>query len=295
MTLINLLPWLERALHESYAIGAFNANTLEQFQAITAAAEAEKAPVIIQVSYRALKYLGGGDEQLGLRYAVSIARAAAQDTFAPIALHLDHAPEPVVRLAIAAGFTSVMFDSGDIPLAENIRQTRLLSTLAHEQNICLEGELGEVPRADSRGRTVLPPDGLSAGLLTDPDQAAEFFSASGIDTLAVAVGSVHALHHKTTQLDLERLRAIRQRVSIPLVLHGSSGVTDASISAGIRLGLCKVNIATQLNQVFTSAIRNYLSTEPTEVDPRKYLALAREAMTLAVRERIRFLGSADRA
>lgn len=288
MALVNVNRWVLCAQREHFAVGAFNANTLEQAQAIVVAAELEQAPVIIQVSHRALEYVGNGNSILGLRYMANIARVAAESVVVPVGLHLDHAPATEVMQAIALGFTSVMFDGADLPFAENIQVTRALCEQAHSLGVSLEAELGHVPRADPAGFFT-----QAAG--TDPDQVAEFVHATMVDWLAIAIGSVHAVKEKSVQLDLKRLEAIRARVELPLVLHGSSGVTDEDIVAGITLGLCKVNVATQLNQVFTSAIRKTLLDAPDEVDPRKYLHPARTAVIDRVRERIRFLGSAGKA
>jgi fructose-bisphosphate aldolase class II len=211
---------------------------------------------------------------------------AAQSVSVPIALHLDHATEGDARRAIALGFTSVMFDGSLLAYAENIEITRRLSDEARAAGVCLEAELGEVPKL-----------GVSddAEALTDPAEAAEFVAATEIDALAVALGSVHAVTEKRISIDLERLRAIRAVVSLPLVLHGSSGVNDAEIAEGIRLGLCKVNVATQLNKVFSEAARVALAGDASMVDPRKYLGPARDAMIEAVRERIRFFGTSGKA
>ncbi len=289
MTLCNIKPWLWRAQREGFAVGAFNANTLEQAQAIVAAAQAENAPVMIQVSHRALGYIGQGSEVRGLQYVAAIGQIAAASVDVPVALHLDHANETEVLQAIALGFTSVMFDGGELSFADNVAITRRLREAAHAAGVCLEAELGEVPKPDGA------PFDPAAIALTDPDAAAEFVQATGVDLLAIALGSVHGLKEKRIGLDLARLQAIRARVDVPLVLHGSSGVTDADIAQGIALGLCKVNVATQLNKAFTTAVRHTLATSPDLVDPRPYLAAGRAAQTEAVRERIRFTGSAGKA
>ena len=289
MALNNILPWIRQAQREHFAIGAFNANTMEQVQAIVAAAQDEAAPALIQISHRALQYVGSGNAILGLRYMAEIGRVAAQSVDAPIGLHLDHATADEVLQAIGLGFTSVMFDGGDLPFEKNIEVTQKLREAAHSVGVCMEAELGEVPRADSSGKMD------QAIELTQPADAAEFVRATGIDTLAIAIGSVHAIRQKEVELDLDRLTAIRSVVDIPLVLHGSSGVTDEHIAQGIALGLCKVNVATQLSQAFTSAVRSKLAADAGEVDPRKYLSLARDAMKERVRERIRFFGAAGKA
>jgi fructose-bisphosphate aldolase, class II len=289
MTLCNIKPWLLHAQSEGFAVGAFNANTLEQAQAIVAAAQAEYAPVMIQVSHRALGHIGQGNEVRGLQYIAAIGQIAAASVDVPVALHLDHANETEVLQAIALGFTSVMFDGGELPFAENVAITRRLAEAAQASGVCLEAEIGEVPKPDGA------PFDPTTIALTDPAAAAEFVRATGVDSLAIALGSVHGLKEKEIRLDLARLQAIRARVATPLVLHGSSGVTDADIAQGIALGLCKVNVATQLNKAFTTAVRHTLAISPDLVDPRPYLGAGRAAQMEAVRERIRFIGAAGKA
>ncbi len=287
MTLCNPKPWLEQAQRAHFAIGAFNANTLEQVQAIVIAAEAEAAPAILQVSHRALQYLGSGDAYLGLRYVAQFGKVAAESVRTPVALHLDHATEDEVMRAIDLGFTSAMFDGSLLPYDDNVRVTRRLADAARVAGMCLEAELGEVPKPGVNA----PSDDM----LTDPQEAVAFVEATGIDSLAVALGSIHSEQTKHISIDLERLQTIRAAVSLPLVLHGSSGVRDEEIAEGIRLGLCKVNVATQLNGAFTEAVRAALAERADTVDPRKYLGPGRSAMTDAVRERIRFFGAAGKA
>jgi fructose-bisphosphate aldolase class II len=289
MTLQNVLPWIRRAQQEGWAVGAFNANTLEQAQAIVLAAQSEEAPAIIQVSHRALTYIGSGNEIQGLKYIAAIGKVAAESVTVPIALHLDHGTEREVLQALALDFTSVMFDGDGYSFEENISITKRLCEDAHSVGACMEAEVGEVPK----------PDGMefdeSAIALTQPDEATQFVDSTGIDTLAVALGSVHGLKTKQISLDLERLAEIRERVSVPLVLHGSSGVSDHDIRRGIGMGLCKINVATQLAQAFTGAIRDVLNSDSELVDPRKYLAPGRSAQIEVVRERIRFFGASGKA
>jgi fructose-bisphosphate aldolase, class II len=289
LALTNVKPYLERAQREQFAVGAFNANTLEQVQAIVLAAQEENAPVIIQVSHRALQYVGSGSEMLGLQYMSQLGKIAAQSVSVPVALHLDHASEHEVLEAIKLGFTSVMFDGSDLPFDENVRVTKRLVDAAHDAGVCIEAELGEVPRADSTGHVE------EGSQLTDPEDAAAFVRATGIDTLAIAIGSVHAIKDKHVRIDLERLKAIRAQVDVPLVLHGSSGVADDCVSDGIRLGLCKVNVSTQLNGAFSRAVRHVLDEDSGLVDPRKYLGPARNAMQAEVVERLRFFGTSGKA
>ncbi len=289
MTLQNVLPWILRAQQEGWAVGAFNANTLEQVQAVVLAAQIENAPAIIQVSHRALTYIGNGNEIQGLKYIAAMGKIAAESVTVPLALHLDHGTESEVLQAIALGFTSVMFDGDGLAFDENISITKRLCETAHSIGVCMEAEVGEVPKPDGKDYDE------SAIDLTQPDEAAQFAEATGVDTLAVALGSVHGLKTKTVSLDLDRLSAIRERVSTPLVLHGSSGVSDKDIKQGVTMGLCKVNVATQLSQAFTNAIRAVLNKDGDVVDPRKYLAPGRNAQMEIVRERIQFLGASGKA
>jgi len=289
MTLQNVFPWILRAQHEGWAVGAFNANTLEQVQAVVLAAQTESAPAIIQVSHRALTYIGNGNEIQGLKYIAAIGKIAAESVTVPLALHLDHGTESEVLQAIALGFTSVMFDGDGLSFDDNISTTKRLCETAHSIGVCMEAEVGEVPKPDGKEYDE------TAIALTQPDEAAQFAEATGIDTLAVALGSVHGLKAKTISLDLDRLKAIRDRVSTPLVLHGSSGVSDKDIKQGIVMGLCKVNVATQLSQAFTGAIRDVLNKDDGLVDPRKYLAPGRNAQMEIVCERIQFLGASGKA
>ena len=289
MTLQNVFPWILRAQHEGWAVGAFNANTMEQVQAVVLAAQAENAPAIIQVSHRALTYIGNGNEIQGLKYIAAIGKIAAESVTVPLALHLDHGTESEVLQAIALGFTSVMFDGDGLSFDDNISITKRLCETAHSIGVCMEAEVGEVPKPNGKEYDE------TAIVLTQPGEAAQFAEATGVDTLAVALGSVHGLKAKTISLDLDRLKAIRDRVSTPLVLHGSSGVSDQDIKKGVAMGLCKVNVATQLSQAFTGAIRDVLNKDDGLVDPRKYLAPGRNAQMEIVRERIQFLGASGKA
>ncbi len=289
MTLQNVLPWIQRAHQEGWAVGAFNANTLEQVQAIVMAAQVEQAPAIIQISHRALTHVGSGNEVQGIKYIAALGKIAAESVAAPVAMHLDHGTESEVVQAIVLGFTSVMFDGDGLPFEENISITKRLCDMAHSVGVCMEAEVGEVPKPDGKEFDE------SAIDMTDPDEALQFAQATGIDTLAVALGSVHGLKSKTVSLDLERLQAIRKQMSIPLVLHGSSGVSDADIKQGVSMGLSKVNVATQLAQAFTGAVREVLNKDASLVDPRKYMSAGRNAQMEIVRERMRFFGSSGKA
>jgi fructose-bisphosphate aldolase class II len=289
MTLRNILPWIQAAHRSGYAIGAFNANTMEQMQSIVMAAQAENAPTIIQVSHRALQYAGNGNVTYGLQIMAALGKVAAASVDVPVSLHLDHADEDEVLMAIALGFTSVMFDGGELPFGENVAISGRLTEIAHSAGVCMEAEIGEVPKPDGAAYDPAAID------LTTPEDAERFVKATGVDMLAIALGSVHGLKDKSVALDLERLEAIRAAVDTPLVLHGSSGVNDAHIKRGIGLGLSKINVATQMSKAFTGAARAVLAADEALVDPRKYLGPARDAQREAVRERIRLFGASGKA
>jgi fructose-bisphosphate aldolase, class II len=201
---------------------------------------------------------------------LAIARAAA----APVALHLDHATSAeLVESAVALGFGSVMYDASTMTYADNAEATAAVAAWCHERDVWIEAELGEVGGKD----------GVHApGARTRPAQAAAFVAATGVDALAVAVGSSHAMLTRDAVLDLDLIASLRAAVPVPLVLHGSSGVPDAALAAAVRAGLTKINIATQLNKVFTTAVRARLAGDPAAVDPRRYLQAARAAVAVEV-------------
>ncbi|MFD2078880.1 fructose-bisphosphate aldolase, class II [Actinopolymorpha cephalotaxi] len=249
-------------------VGAFNVIQLEHAQALVDGAERAGAPVILQISENAVKY-HRALEPIGLA-TLAVARTAS----VPVAVHLDHATRPeLVREAVALGFGSVMYDASVLPYDENVQATRDVVEHCHAAGVFVEAELGEVGGKD----------GVHApGARTDPAEAAAFVEATGIDALAIAVGTSHAMLEKTASLDLDLIAANRKAVPVPLVLHGSSGVPDADLTRAVEAGMTKVNIATSLNQAFTGAVRDYLSANPKVVDTRKYLAPGRDAVAAEV-------------
>jgi len=280
MPLVTSKELLEGARKGHYAIGAFNANNMEMVQAIVAAAEAEGAPVILQVSQGAIRYAG-------LEYAAGLVKIAAQKASVPVVLHLDHGTSfEQNMLCLWAGFTSLMYDGSKEPYEVNIATTRRIVEIAHICGLPVEAELGRVLQsADGPSRREVQE------ALTDPEQAAEFVAETGVDSLAVAVGSVHGMREQEARLDVERIAALREKVPVPLVLHGSSGVEEESLRQAIQAGICKINVATHLNQAFTRGLRESLARMPEEVDPRNFLSAAREEVVQPVREKIRLFGS----
>ena len=246
------------------AVAAFNVIHLEHAEALTGAAEQAGLPVVLQISENTVTFHGS------LAPLAAATRVLAERASVPVVLHLDHAvSEPLVEEALGLGFTSVMFDGSRLDDAENRAVTHAVVQRCHAAGVSVEAELGEIGGKD----------GVHApGVRTRPEEAAAFALDTGVDALAVAVGSSHAMTERTAELDLALIADIRAQVGVPLVLHGSSGVPDAGLVAAVRAGMTKVNIATHLNSVFTAAVRSRLAQDPRLVDTRRYLGPAREAV-----------------
>ena len=255
---------LVEAREAGRAVAAFNVIHLEHAEALTGAAEQVGLPVVLQISENTVTFHGS------LAPLAAATRVLAERASVPVVLHLDHAvSEPLVEEALGLGFTSVMFDGSRLDDAENRAVTRAVVQRCHTAGVSVEAELGEIGGKD----------GVHApGVRTRPDEAAAFALDSGVDALAVAVGSSHAMTERTAELDLALIADIRAQVGVPLVLHGSSGVPDAGLVAAVRAGMTKINIATHLNSVFTAAVRSRLDLDPRLVDTRRYLGPAREAV-----------------
>ncbi|GAA0413750.1 class II fructose-bisphosphate aldolase [Streptomyces luteireticuli] len=257
------------------AVAAFNVITVEHAEAIAAGAEAAGRPAVLQLSENAVKFHGGR-----LTPIASAAAAVARASSAPLALHLDHVESiDLLHAAAAHDFSSVMYDASKLPYAENVKATAEAARWAHARGLWLEAELGRIG-----GK---PGDAHTPGVRTDPVEAVAFVADTGIDALAVAVGSAHAMTSRTAALDHTLITALRDAVPVPLVLHGSSGVPDPELRRAVASGIAKVNVGTALNTAYTGAVRAFLEAHPSTVDPRRYLAPAREAMAGAVE---RFLG-----
>jgi fructose-bisphosphate aldolase, class II len=267
---------MTRAQAAGRGIGAFNAICLEHAEAIATGAEDAGLAAIIQISENAVRFHGG---QLGPITAgcAAVARASRAD----LALHLDHVETPdLLREAGEHAFGSVMVDASKLPYQANVDLTRDAVLWAHPRGLWVEAELGEVGGKDGAH---------APGARTDPQEAERFVAATGIDALAAAVGSSHAMTSQTAVLDIELVRRLRAAVPVPLVLHGSSGVPNASLRHAVRAGIVKVNIGTALNVAFTDAVLTQLSAETETVDPRRYLAPARDAMAAVVAASLRAL------
>ncbi|MGW0372383.1 class II fructose-bisphosphate aldolase [Streptomyces coeruleorubidus] len=275
---------ITRAAAARSAVASFNVITLEHVEAVIAGAESVTAPVVLQVSENAVKFHGG--QLLPLARA---AVAAAERAAVPVALHLDHVQsETLLHQAAEAGFSSVMYDAARLPYEQNLAATRAAADWAHTQGLWIEAELGQIGGKNGRP----PLDAHAPGARTDPDEARAFVADSGVDALAVAIGSAHAMTTRTATLDHALLKQLSAALDVPLVLHGSSGVPDDELTAAVAGGITKVNIGTALNIALTRAIRDFLADRPEAVDPRGYLTVAREAMTRAVARTLQTLGAA---
>ena len=297
-----LLP----AMQKGYAVGAFNIQNLESLLAVAEAAVEEKSPVIVAVTPSSIKYGG-------LAYLTKIVRTAAESAPVPMSLHLDHGKDfETVSKCVEAGFTSVMIDGSFLKFEENVALTKRVVDLAHAKGVSVEAELGRLAGVEES--TVEEREAV----LTDPDSAKEFVERTGVDTLAVAIGTSHGAYKfkGEAKLDFERLRFIRERVDVPLVLNGASsvpqwiiqkavkygaelagakGIPEEHIKKAISLGISKINIDTDLRLAFTATIREVLATKPKEFDPRKILGPAKEAMKDVVKSKMRLFGSSGKA
>lgn len=256
---------------------AFNVLHLETAEALVTAAERSELPVILQISENCARYHGG------LRPLTLACLALAEESTARVSVHLDHLTDPeLLRQGVAAGAVSAMVDASTLPYAENVAQTAELTRWCHARGVHVEAELGEVGGKD----------GVHApGARTEPSEARAFVEATGVDALAVAVGSSHAMLERTAVLDRALIERLRSELEVPLVLHGSSGVSDEELRAAIAAGLTKINISTHLVSVFTRSVRDTLTASPELVDSRKYVAPARTAVADEAERLLRLLGT----
>ena len=282
MSFANIKEELLRAKREGYALGAFNTENMEMVKGVIQAAEELRAPVMIQTTTAMIEY--GTVET----YAAMI-RAEAEKASVPVCLHLDHgASFDLAVQCIVHGYQSVMYDGSKLPYEENVRTTKAVVEMADAVNIPTEAELGAIGGKE---------DGVTGAddMYTDPQQARDFAERTGIFSLAVAIGTVHGFYKETPKLDIERLEKIRESVDLPLVLHGSSGLSDQQVKDCIAHGICKVNFATELRCAYTHAIEAYLKENPGTVDPKLYGVDAIAAVKEAVKRRILVCGCAGKA
>ncbi|WP_026820752.1 class II fructose-bisphosphate aldolase [Arthrobacter castelli] len=264
MPLTSTRDLMNEAVDAGTGLGAFNIIHLETLEGLIAGAEMAALPVILQISENCVKY-HGGLEPLALA-SMSAARRAG----VPVALHLDHVEDERLALeAVDLGFGSIMYDGASLDYQANVTATIRVSEYAHARGVYVEAELGEVGGKEGPH---------APGVSTDPAEAADFVASTGVDALAVAVGSSHAMTERSATLNLGLISELRGRLNVPLVLHGSSGVADEDILDALAAGMTKINISTHLNGFFTRSVRQHLQTNPTLVDSRKYLGAGREAI-----------------
>jgi fructose-bisphosphate aldolase class II len=294
------------ARQNAYAVGAFNINNLESLSAVAEAAVEEKSPVIVAVTPSAIKYAG-------LAYLAKIVKTAAELAPVPMSLHLDHGENfETVSKCVEAGFTSVMIDGSFLKFEENVALTKRVVDFAHQKGVTVEAEIGRLAGVEES--TVEEKEAV----LTDPNAAKEFVEKTGVEALAVAIGTSHGAYKFKAEpkLDFERLELIREKVNVPLVLHGASsvpqwiiekavkygaeltgakGIPEEHIKKAISLGIAKINIDTDLRLAFTATIREFLANSPKEFDPRKILGPAKEAMKEVVKGKMRLFRSSGKA
>jgi fructose-bisphosphate aldolase class II len=322
MPLVTSKELLLEAQKEGYAVGAFNANNMECVKAVIEAAEEERAPVILQVSQGAIKYAG-----LGI--ATNMVKTAAHEASVPVVLHLDHGTSYLQNVqCLHAGFTSLMFDGSAEPLEKNIEISAKICEIAHAVGLPVEAELGKIPkiedyvdakRADElrakpeaeQVKALRETAGASVeSLMADPAQAQHFVSSSGIDSLAAAVGSIHGMWADIWPLRRDRIEALRKATNLPLVCHGSSGVVrtrreaeekgielaanECTLEEAVKIGICKVNVATAVSMAFLKGAKDAFEARPTERDLRKILLPGLQSAKELVRSYMRLFGSSGR-
>jgi len=284
MPLVSSTPMLQAARANGFCIGAFNVHTLEMLQAVVEAAEETESPLIIQSTAGTVKHLGP-------EYIAAAATVAANRSKVPIALHLDHCTEfDLIVRCIRAGYTSVMIDASHEPFDENVRLTKQVVDVARAAGVNVEAELGKVGGVED---DIVVDD--HEALLADPDDCARFVELTGVQTLAPAVGTAHGLYKGEPKIDFERIRRIAEKVDVPLVLHGGSGIPEEQVRRSVSLGIAKMNVATELRIAFSDAIKAVFAENPDENDPRKYMVPAKKAVKEVAIEKMRLCGCIGKA
>ena len=283
MSLVNTKKMLEDAKKNKYAVGAFNVHNLETLKAVAKAAYEMRSPLILQTTPGTIKHAGED-------YIAAMAKVASEKYDIPIALHLDHGNSfDLVVKCIRAGYTSVMIDGSELSYEQNVELTKKVVEVAHAVGVTVEAELGSIVGVED---DMYVKEDKSA--FTDPEMAADFVEKTGVDSLAIAIGTAHGMYKGEVKLDFERLKEIASLVDIPLVLHGASGVPDELVKKAIALGICKLNIATELKIPFANAIKEVFKNNPDESDPRKFLAPGEKAIEEVVKEKIKLFGCGER-
>jgi len=288
MAFVTTKEMLKEAQKGRYGIGAFNDNNMEIIQAIVETAEEEKAPVILQASQGAIKYAG-------LDMIVAMVKAVAEKVDIPVALHLDHGTDYHQNIkCLRAGFTSLMFDGSKLPFDENVEMTKKVVEMAHACNIPVEAELGQIGKMGDSDEPGVALEKVKESM-AKPEEAAKFVELTEIDFLAAAVGTIHGCRTPFAKLDIPRIKKIRELTDVPLVLHGASGANDEEVRKGIAAGICKINIDTRIRMIFTKKMKEMLEENPNQIDPRKILGPAKDAVKEIIRDRMRVFGCSGKA
>ena len=283
MALVTTKQLLLDAQKGGYAVGAVNVENMEMVQAVVAAAEELRSPVIMQTTPSTVKYAN-------LNYFYENVKVAAQESSVPVVIHLDHGNSfELAMQAYRTGYTSIMIDGSHEVFEDNIALTSAVVKACHPGEVPIEAELGKVGGKED------DLDGGEGDPYTNPQEAAEFVERTGIDSLAVAIGTAHGVYKGVPKLDFSRLSEIRKAVSIPLVLHGTSGVPDEDVAECIKRGICKVNYATDLRIAFTKGINQVLKENPDTIDPKKYNAKGREEVRKYVMHKMKICQSIAKA
>ena len=283
MPLVTTKQMLLDAQKGNYAVGAFNVENMEMVMAVMEAAEELKSPVIMQTTPSTVKYAG-------LDFFLANVKAAAERASVPVAMHLDHGSSfELAMQAYRTGYTSIMIDGSHGSFEENIAVSKAVADACTPSGIPVEAELGKVGGKED------DLDGGDDNPYTDPDQAVEFVKHTGITSLAVAIGTAHGVYKGEPKLDLDRLSEIREVVDIPLVLHGTSGVPDETVTVCVNRGICKVNYATDLRIAFTKGVSEVFSENPDVIDPKKYNACGKERVKEYVMSKMKVCKSVGKA
>ena len=283
MPLVTTKQMLLDAQKGNYAVGAFNVENMEMVMAVMEAAEELKSPVIMQTTPSTVKYAG-------LDFFLANVKAAAERASVPVAMHLDHGSSfELAMQAYRTGYTSIMIDGSHGSFEENITVSKAVADACTPSGIPVEAELGKVGGKED------DLDGGDDNPYTDPDQAVEFVKRTGITSLAVAIGTAHGVYKGEPKLDLDRLSEFREVVDIPLVLHGTSGVPDETVTECVNRGICKVNYATDLRIAFTKGVSEVFSENPDVIDPKKYNARGKERVKEYVMSKMKVCKSVGKA
>jgi tagatose 1,6-diphosphate aldolase GatY/KbaY len=274
---------LLNAQRNNYAVPAFNIHNLETTKVVIEAASELNSPVILAATPGTIRFSG-------IEYLINIMNTAAASTDIPIDFHLDHHEDiNDIKKAIKLGCKSVMIDASALPYEENIAKVKEVVNFANRYDVSVEAELGKLVGQED-DITVSERDSQ----LTNPDLAVDFVKRTNIDSLAIAIGTAHGLYKKEPKLDYNRLKNINKLIKVPLVLHGASGLPDESVQKSIKLGITKVNIATELKIAFSDGVKEYFQNNPEANDPRKYLTPGKDKMKEVVRHKIMLCGSNDK-